>query len=395
MARRLSLRAILFSCTVTSIQRRFRIARLRRYLLSSIFSVIQMVPNMLANFGASEVEAIPYAEVPFPIHLRMAESLCELQRALQTHWPVDQLGKVIDHLRAGSSLEPAAYAAYFSLIKAVDAGRYRAVARLLATIASSPRPKAAAITVRMLSVSDFGRRGLREAKQHFTSATLSSSQLRPINGHAAQRTRRAIEAALDLVRETAPRSWEVLSAITCEIIATRGIARASMTFDGCSSLERFGSILVNMNRARTPLVLAETLVHESAHSLLFALSCHDHRVLNPATELHQSPLRIDPRPLDGIYHAVFVLARMHDFLVEVALGPNTAPAIRDEAIGLVQARQSNFFDGYAVLAEHARLTPIGRELLDGSLSLVQAGAARLTLAHPHINAPPRPPVVRQ
>lgn len=320
----------------------------------------------------------------------MAESLRELQRALHSHWPVDQLQKVIDHLVAGSPLEPSGYAAYFGLIKAVDAGRYRAVSPLLATIISSPRPKTAAITVRMLSANDFGRRGLREAKQHFTSATLISSQLRPISGNAVQRTRRAIEAALDFVRETAPRSWATLSEITCEIIAAHGVARGSMTFDGCSSLERFGSILVNMNRLRSPLVLAETLVHESAHSLLFALSCHDHRVLNPATELHQSPLRIDPRPLDGIYHAVFVLARMHNFLVEVALGPNTAPAIRDEALGLVHARQANFFDGYAVLARYAELTPIGRELLIDSLSQVQTAASKLALTCPHINAPPRP-----
>lgn len=332
---------------------------------------------------------------PLAIETRMAESLREMQRVLEGRWPVAGLTAIMNHVSAGGALEPAGYAAYFALVKALDAGRHRDVAPLLAKIACSPRPKSAAIDLRILSTVEFGRRGFREAKQHFTSPSLTSSQLRSITGDAARRTRHAIQEALDLVRSTAPQSWAILSRITCEIIATHGVARGEMTFDGCSSLERFGSILVNMNRTRSPLLLAETLVHESAHSLLFALSCHDHRVLNPATELHQSPLRIDPRPLDGIYHAVFVLARMHDFLAEVALSPHAAHGIRDEAIGLVEARQKSFFDGYAVLTQHARLTPIGRELLEESLSRVQTAASRLAQTHPHLNAPPTPPAILQ
>lgn len=144
-----------------------------------------------------------------------------------------------------------------------------------------------------------------------------------------------------------------------------------MTFDGCSSLERYGSILVNMRRRRTPLVLAETLVHESAHSLLFALSCNDFRVLNPPSELHKSPLRIDPRPLDGIFHAVFVLARMHGFLAEIVLNPETSTFMRKEALKVISERRKNFLDGHSVLAEHAKLTEIGRELLEDSFQRVE------------------------
>lgn len=332
---------------------------------------------------------------PLAIHLRTAESLREIQRALKGEWDVAGLSDVMEHLLAGHKLDPSGYAAYFALIRALDAAKYKAVAPLLEAIIRSPLRETEAIAIRILSANEFGRSGLREAKQHFTSASLTSSQLKTIPRDAVPHARQAIEDALDLVRAAAPHSWAVLSGTACEIIAAHGVARGSMTFDGCSSLERFGSILVNMNRKRTALTLAETLVHENAHSLLFALSCHDHRVLNPATEVYQSPLRIDPRPVDGIYHAVFVLARMHDFLVEVALGTNTAPAIREEALGLVQARQSNFFDGYAVLAEHAKLTQIGRELLDDSRSRVEAGAARLTAAHPSITLPSRPLAVLQ
>ncbi|MBL6431916.1 MAG: hypothetical protein HPM95_15385 [Alphaproteobacteria bacterium] len=52
-------------------------------------------------------------------------------------------------------------------------------------------------------------------------------------------------------------------------------------------------------------------MHEAAHGTLFAMSPVEFYVFNPENERYSSPLRLDPRPLDGIYHATFVLARMH------------------------------------------------------------------------------------
>ena len=83
-------------------------------------------------------------------------------------------------------------------------------------------------------------------------------------------------------------------------------------------------------------------------------------------------MRIDPRPLDGIYHAVFVLARMHGFVAEVAEHPETGEATRMEAKSLMGERRDSFLDGHSVLAEHAQLTAIGRELLDDAFLRVQS-----------------------
>jgi hypothetical protein len=63
--------------------------------------------------------------------------------------------------------------------------------------------------------------------------------------------------------------------------------------------------------------MIEGLSHESAHAYLFALSLGDSFVDNPDDELHPSPLRADPRPLDGTLHATYVSARMHYALSHV------------------------------------------------------------------------------
>lgn len=313
-----------------------------------------------------------------PIGLRMAESLRELQRAIGNVENAIDLIPVAEHLETGGTLQPEAYGAYFALVRAIQGDDDKALAPLMTSLAQSARPRDAGIAIRMLGFEEFGRTGTRETRAHFASPSLTFTQIGAVPPRAHCRIRRRLSDALGLIESHAPNAWNDVSRITTEILATYGSPRGIMTFDGCSSLERYGSILVNMRRRRTPLVLAETLVHESAHSLLFALSCNDHRVLNPTTELHKSPLRLDPRPLDGIYHAVFVLARMHGFVAEVAQNPKTTTAMRTEARKVMDLRRKNFLDGYGVLEEHARLTAIGRELLDDAYERVES-ATKATL----------------
>src|SRR5206468_121331 len=54
----------------------------------------------------------------------------------------------------------------------------------------------------------------------------------------------------------------------------------------------------------------EHIVHECAHQHLFALQLIDPVVLNDKNELFDAPIRLQKRPMDGIFHACFVLARM-------------------------------------------------------------------------------------
>jgi len=68
-----------------------------------------------------------------------------------------------------------------------------------------------------------------------------------------------------------------------------------------------------------PEILAEMIVHEMSHNLLFTVQDMD-PLLDPAShgegwlpEAYYSPWRDDPRPLNGILHAVFVFSRVANF----------------------------------------------------------------------------------
>ena len=314
-----------------------------------------------------------------PISLRMAESLREVHRVAQARGlEADGVVRAAEHLGSGGQLTPDAYADYFEVIRALQTDPNTQINGFLRNIETQTRKASDGVALRVLSMEDCGRVGARKIRAHFASESLTFGQMRFVPPSAHPRIRRNLKQGIATIKAYAPNAWADFSAITTEIVAAYGAPRNRMTFDGCSSLERFGSILINMRRDRSPLIMAETLVHESAHSLLFALSCNDHRVLNPASELYESPLRIDPRPLDGIYHAVFVLARMHGFLAEVALHPKSTSAMKAEARKTLKTRYENFMDGYTVLKDNALLTDIGQDLLDDAFERVTSAHAATT-----------------
>jgi hypothetical protein len=70
--------------------------------------------------------------------------------------------------------------------------------------------------------------------------------------------------------------------------------------------------------------------------------------------------------MDGIYHATFVSARMHWAMSRLGESGLLDDATRDAALAAAAADARNFELGYAVVAEHGRLTATGRALMNGA-----------------------------
>jgi len=308
------------------------------------------------------------------IHLRLSESLAHLADtggfapATRTSALLALSGRIAE----GGTLAPCRFADYFALVRHIQADDRRRATGAARRLVAEGALADAGIAIRPLADSQFRPAAQRAVRRDFASDSLWARQIGRVADARVPETIERIEDALELCRLHAPQSYRTLHAVTREVIPVRGRVRDGMTFDGCSSVERWGAILVNMRQERTPLALAEVLVHESSHSYLFDLS-HDTRLtLNPADELHQSPLRVDPRPIDGIFHACFVLSRMYAFQHEVAASARAPDALRQEAEGLAERRRAAFNDGYSVLEAHADLTPTGQAILTNARAIVPA-----------------------
>ncbi len=111
----------------------------------------------------------------------------------------------------------------------------------------------------------------------------------------------------------------------------------------------------------TPLVYyLEQLVHETAHLHLDQLMEFDPIILNRPTDLFDSPIRKDPRPMRGVFHATFVLARLVFFFSNLEPLIETDEATRKRRLHVIHAALGK---GIQVIAQYGELTAMGEKLL--------------------------------
>ena len=125
-------------------------------------------------------------------------------------------------------------------------------------------------------------------------------------------------------------------------------------------MRAFGGIICNTQIDRMTAATALVLVHEHAHNVLFALSPSHGVVLNADEELYSSPLRIDPRPMEGIFHATFVLGRMIYWLELVCSSRRVSSQDIAYAEMMLKQLKPRYQEGVETIARHARLTEEGR-----------------------------------
>ncbi|MFK0223764.1 aKG-HExxH-type peptide beta-hydroxylase [Streptomyces vinaceus] len=184
--------------------------------------------------------------------------------------------------------------------------------------------------------------------------------------------RRRINEALATLYELDPEMHAEFGELVTTVRLFNRAAIAGSTTTGISSLRYWGQMFLRYPDAGSErddwtAFLLEHLVHESSHMLLHAIMSRDPLLNNGFTTRHQAPIRSDRRPLYGIYHAMFVLSRIHRVLslyADAAATPSAKTA-RDLAL-------DRFHKGYTTIMEHADLTEAGRSVAASCKEIVAA-----------------------
>lgn len=177
---------------------------------------------------------------------------------------------------------------------------------------------------------------------------------------------------MDLLERAIPELAGEVRGIVHEVVCLVGDSKHGIQFDGGSHFQLWGALFLNAAFHETDASMVEVIAHESAHSLLFGFCTEEPLVYNDDDELFTSPLRRDPRPMDGIYHATYVSARMHWAMTRLlesgVLSPEDARATTEARI----ADARNFAAGYEVVKEHGRLSPVGDDLMRGAFEYMES-----------------------
>lgn len=305
------------------------------------------------------------------MHAELAASLEHVAQAsdeVLTFSP--RFGALLAQLQNGVSFPAIVFANYYALVEALiegDVGQAQALVEELA----AAEPSASDLKVVSLGSPALGERSEVYQRLMSSDAGLEIGFIPPSEQVAAQFELR-LRRGLNLLGATLPELAGEIEAIIREIVIAGSDPTKAMQFDGGSHYRLWGSLFLNGQFHHDDLAVVEVLAHESAHSLLFGFCTHEPLVENEDDELFASPLRPDKRPMDGIYHATFVSARMHWAMSRLAKMDQLDAAQRAQAEAAAASDLSNFWSGYGVVAEHGRLTPLGDSLLQNARAYIDS-----------------------
>ena len=172
------------------------------------------------------------------------------------------------------------------------------------------------------------------------------------------------QATAALLETAAPALLREIETVAPQVVLVRdaGPDAPPGAFGGASTFYLWGAVVLNSARQQTRPQMAEALAHEAAHGYLLGSTLGLPMVGNEPAARYKSPLRTDPRPMDGLVHASFVLARMvwcQDALLRSGLldGPE-----RDEAAAARASNRGRFQGSQGLIETEAQFTPEGAAL---------------------------------
>lgn len=310
---------------------------------------------------------------------RLLESLSYLaEAAAEGGCPAARLEAAIAAARkgwaAGAPLPAAAYAFHSLFADAVrerDTGRTMALAALVepAQLAGPGR-----------AVSRQGEaRGDRLVQALFDALMAhehaheyrTDYDARPPDHGRFERSRAEVDRVLALLDAHDPETRAEIDAMVSDVLVI-----ASDEINAGSSFRVHGLILLReLAGPRDWTTYLENLVHEAAHLHLFLVWTRDPIFVSDPNVRRASPLRREERPLSGIFHAMFVLARTIRAVKLFGALPELADEVRTMSTAYNNRRnpapfEEKFEQAFATLAE-AELTPVGQGILEGCARMVR------------------------
>ena len=278
---------------------------------------------------------------------------------------------LIDALSRGGIASPSGFGLYYEATRALLEHDHDAGLALLGELAGEPL-----LRDRALAILPLGRvvpQARRERYQRLmdTDPDTPFSIVPP----AADEGTRGVEAfasALERLRALVPALAGEFDALIREVVLVTGDPALGYDFAGGSCYMLWGALFINAGRHKTDVEMIEAIAHESGHSLLFGFTIDEPLVLNDERELYASPLRDDPRPMDGIYHATYVSARMHWTLSRLLESGALSAQESEEAEARRQASARGFWSGHETVLASAQLSDTGRRLLEGARAWMTA-----------------------
>lgn len=179
--------------------------------------------------------------------------------------------------------------------------------------------------------------------------------IEPVSPIELSINRNRLNEAIDLIAKYDPDMFEEL----IEQVSMIKLFRGKVTM-GFTDVRILGAMFIRVPRPNLNPVLYffEHIIHEASHIHLNCLMAIDPLILNSREERFQSPLRSDPRPMIGVFHATYVSARIARSLIKVFHDTDDYELLHPLAETLDETLR-----GVVEIEKNAKLTTGGLELV--------------------------------
>jgi hypothetical protein len=318
----------------------------------------------------------PSAERVFFLDQRMRSRLADSLRYIlaqsdgQLHLPNDRFQDFTIRLEK-EPISPLAFSFYSDAVLAIEDDNLEVASNLLAELITLPSHSEG---LDIIALADPKTDSIAQRYARFLNSDPSILfEIFPPSTEAAESCGAQIRDALALLDAGDPELADEIRALLRQIVLASGSKDLkAYTFDGASSFMLWGAIIINADRRDGAIGMTQMLAHESAHNLLFGFSADESLVENSPDELFSSPLRKDPRPMDGIYHATFVTARMYRVVHRLIESKILDAASEEKARKDLADNARLFKQGIETVQRFGKLSPLGESVMRGAVEYMGA-----------------------
>ena len=300
---------------------------------------------------------------------RLVSSLLYVFEQVGEHADINKedLISCLDSVERAKRVNPVLYGLYYDLLIAASQNSPAEITENFRCIVATDTPDMEDISILSFCPPDLDVKTIDLYRRSLDIETDSPFDFSSPCETSVQRCNELIVNALEVIKHAAPKLHAEISALITQIILSGSKPlNGADSYDGASSVYLWGAICINADSHHSLLHMIETLIHETAHSLLFGLSVDEPLVQNPPQLRYPSPLRKEPRPMDGVYHVTFVSARVHYGLSCVRNSELLDHTSMQNVEQRLSVHNEAFMDSITTVGREAMLSSLGESIMQNA-----------------------------
>lgn len=266
-------------------------------------------------------------------------------------------------------LPSAVFGTYYDVVEALQAGDTETgVALIQRILMVQPVMRGTKITV---LGRDYAEPDSRRIETFMGAPETGAAGVTQPDQAQADRFATKLRKAITWIEHHLPELHDEMNALLGELILV-GPAEGSLEFEGGTCFRLWGAVALNAERKASVADLIVTLAHEEGHAALFGACKNEMLVENPDSELFWSPIRRTKRPLEGIFHASFVSARMIWVLRHMLASKEFGWLERRRLRKILREAEAIQRDSADIVRREGRLTETGKAVLQAMTRFMDA-----------------------